>query len=196
MPLTTTHALVVFAGPVAFPSKPMPWTLLIVASIAAAAPDLDAISKPVWGFPPASPCAHRGLTHSLFVALAFGLLAALFHKRLAVQPLVAAVVIAGAMASHGLLDMMTDSGQPVAYLWPVSSIRIFADWRPIHSGPVALSRFVAEALARQRSEAWQVLIPLFAIAYSLRGIRALVKITLQRSRPREDHGAGGEPQFP
>jgi inner membrane protein len=77
------------------------------------------------------------------------------------------------MASHGILDMMTDSGRPVAYLWPLSSVRLFADWRPIHSWPVTWHNFVGQLLARQQSELWQIIIPMFVLAALVRLSRSM-----------------------
>ena len=168
MPMTTTHALLPVAIAIAVARRPIPWRLVIVAAVAAAAPDVDGLFKYVWHQSPSSIYAHRGAAHSLFVALAAGLLAAVFHKQLKVTSLVAGVVISAAMASHGLLDMMTDSGQPVAYLWPVSSLRLFADWRPIHSGPVHLSHLVSNGFTRLRSDVLQLIIPMFVIAIAMR----------------------------
>lgn len=172
MPMTTTHALLPLAGALAFAKRPVPWKLVITAAFAAAAPDLDGASTHFWHIAPTSIFSHRGAAHSLFVALAAGLLAAAFHKRLDVRPLTAGVVVAAAMASHGLLDMMTDAGRPVAYLWPLSSARLFADWRPIHSGPVHMAHLFGQALARLQSELWQLIIPMFAIALIVRACRA------------------------
>ena len=148
MPMTTTHALLPVAVAVAVAKRPIPWKLVIVAAIAAAAPDVDGAFKHVWHLSPASIYGHRGAAHSLFVALAAGIIAAVLHKRLGVRPLTAGVIIFAAMASHGLLDMMTDAGQPVAYLWPLSSDRLFADWRPIHSGPVHMAHLFSDGFAR------------------------------------------------
>lgn len=188
MPMTTTHMLMPLAAAVAFAKPPIPWKLVIVAAIAAAAPDLDGLFKHFLHVPEGSIYAHRGALHSLFVALAAGVVAALFHRRLGVRPLTAGVVIAAAMASHGILDMMTDGGQGVAYLWPLSSLRLFADWRPIHSGAVhvphlaihsvdqfrsELWQLAAEIFARFRSELWQLIIPMFAVALVIRISREL-----------------------
>src|SRR4051794_33563644 len=107
MPMTTTHALVPLAATLAFAKPPIPWRLVVVAAFAAAAPDLDWVIKHSLHLPPNSIYAHRGATHSLFVGLIAGLLAGLAHQRLGVLPLTAAVVVAAAMASHGILDMMT-----------------------------------------------------------------------------------------
>lgn len=168
MPMTTTHALLPIAAAVAFAERPFPWRLVIAAFVAAAAPDVDGVFKHVWALPSSSIYAHRGAAHSLFVALASGLLAAAFHKRLGVSALAAGVIIAAAMASHGLLDMMTSSGQPVAYLWPVSSARLFADWRPIPSAPVHMAHIVSQGISRFWSEFLHLILPMFGIAIAVR----------------------------
>ena len=174
MPMTTTHALLPVAVGLAVAKRPIPWKLIVAASIAAAAPDIDGVFNHLWHLPPNSVFSHRGAAHSLFVALIAGLLAALFHRRFGVRRLTAGVVIAAAMASHGLLDMMTDGGRPVAYLWPLSSKRFFADWRPIHSAPVHMSHIFSEALERLRSELFQLIIPMFLIALAVRWARSAV----------------------
>jgi inner membrane protein len=177
MPLTTTHALVPLAGAIIFAKKPVSWRLVAASTFAAAAPDLDLVTNPIWGapwgLPTASIYAHRGAAHSLFTALLAGLIAAIFHKGLRARPLTAGVAVGSAMASHGLLDMFTDFGSPVAYLWPVSSVRLNADWRPIHSSPVILGHLRTEFLERQSYELWHLILPMFAIALALRFARTL-----------------------
>lgn len=181
MPMTPTHALVPLAAALAFSNTPVAWRLLIAAAVAAALPDADWL---VHHFirPVNSLYSHRGISHSLFAALAVGLIAAGGHKWLKVNALTAGVVIAASMASHGMLDMLADSGRPVAYLWPLSSERLFADWRPIHSGPVKMAHLVPQVLARMGSDLWQVIIPLFVIALAVRVGRALGKSTQRRTR--------------
>lgn len=174
MPLTTTHALVPLAATLAFVRPPIPWKLVIVAALAAAAPDVDWLFKHALHVAPNSIWAHRGATHSLFIALAVGLLAVLAHRQLGVRPLPAGVVVAAAMASHGPLDMMTDAGQPVAFLWPLSSVRLFADWRPIHSGEVHMAHLFAQTTARFSYELLHIVIPMFVIAAMMRGFRMFI----------------------
>lgn len=182
MPMTITHALVPLAATMAFAKPPIPWKLVIVAAFAAAAPDLDWFFKHLMHTPPSSIYAHRGATHSLFVALAAGVLAAFAHRQLGARPLTVGVVVAAAMASHGLLDMMADSGQPVAYLWPLSSVRLFADWRPIHSDEIHMAHVFAQTLARFRSELWQLIIPMFAVTMVVRAFRLVIAKLRQHSR--------------
>lgn len=175
MPMTTTHALVPLAGALAFSNgRSPPWRLIAAAAMAAAIPDMDDLSAYLWGLPTTSVYAHRGAAHSLFAALVVGLIAALFHRALRARPLTAGVVVAAAMASHGLLDMMTDSGRPVAYLWPVSSLRFFADWRPIHSAPVAFKHLASQAGPRLRSEFLQLILPMFGVASVIRIARSVL----------------------
>jgi inner membrane protein len=153
--------------------------------MAAAAPDVDSLAHHFLHVPIDSVYAHRGAAHSLFVALAAWLLAAACHKWLRVRAATAGIVIGGAMASHGLLDMMTDSGLPVAYLWPLSSLRLVADWRPIHSTPVHMTHLVAQIFARLRSELWQLIVPMFAAAIAIRAARKIAPPMANRaSEPR------------
>lgn len=171
MPMTTTHALVPLAATLAFANRPVPWKLVAVAAVAAAAPDIDGLFKHFLHLPTSSIYAHRGAAHSLFVALAAGLIAAVFHRALGVRRLLAGVVVAASMASHGLLDMMTNAGLPVAYLWPLSSMRFFADWRPIQSGHVGMAHLFADAIVRLRLELFQLILPMLAVALAIRVVR-------------------------
>lgn len=174
MPLPITHALVPFAGALVRPKRQVPWRLVVVAALASALPDIDSWSSWIWGIPapdaPLPPWWHRGATHSLFVAVAAGCVAAVVHRLLRVRALTAGVVVGAAMASHGILDMLTDDGVPVAYLWPLSSARLFADWRPLHSGPIQPHHMVPQILERARSEGLQFVLPMFALALIVRGL--------------------------
>lgn len=175
MPLTTTHALVPAAAALAFTKRPLPWRLIFAAMAAAAFPDIDLVAHRLLKLPQSSIYVHRGAAHSLFVALAAGAIAAALHKRLKTSPLVAGVAIAAAMASHGLLDMMTDSDRPVAYLWPLSSVRLFADWRPIHSNTIARAQLVHDLLVRLHYELWQLIVPMFLVALAIRLSRPVLR---------------------
>lgn len=176
MPLPLTHALVPVAAALVRPDRKVPWRLVIAAAIVSALPDIDAFSGAIWGVPAKLPLPfwwHRGATHSLFTAIGVGVVVAALHKYLRVRPLVAAVVVGAAMASHGILDMLSNKGEPVAYLWPLSSARLFADWRPIHSGPISPSHFIPQVIDRVRIETLQLVLPMFAIALLIRLVLAL-----------------------
>jgi inner membrane protein len=101
------------------------WVAFVGLSLLA---DLDVIAF-AFGVPYAAPFGHRGASHSLAVALTLGGLIALWRPRIGV---VAALVL----ASHGLLDTLTDGGRGVALFWPFSDERLFAPWRPIPVAPI------------------------------------------------------------
>lgn len=187
MSLTLTHAFVPIAAMVAIPTWRKPRRLVATAVLAAMAPDLDALMHPLFGIARDSIYSHRGFSHSLFVALGFGALAAIFHRQLKVPSLTASVVVAASMASHGLLDMMTASGKPVAYLWPLSSRRMFADWRPFPGTPNAPS-FFQEVASRIGPEIVHVILPLLAAAIVVRGCVMIVGQVDWRNRPRMPRG--------
>lgn len=168
MSLPLSHALIPVAGALAFAKKPLPWKLIFCASLAAAAPDLDAFATPLFGVAKNSLFGHRGWRHSLFTALIVGVFAAVGHRRFRLPATTVAIVIGTAMASHGLLDMMTDSGQPVAYLWPLSSQRLFADWRPFPGTAANFSYSTPAILKRLETEARDLVLPLFLAATLIR----------------------------
>lgn len=171
MPLPITHALVPVAAAFAMAKRSVRWKLVFIAALASAAPDFDAFSFTIWRIPETAIYGHRGAMHSLFVAFMLGTLTAFFHRPLRVRPLIAALVVGAATASHGMLDMMTDYGSPVAYFWPVSSDRFFAVWRPIHSGPLEYRYLVTEGVPRLRSELEQLILPMFAIGLLVQLLR-------------------------
>jgi inner membrane protein len=109
-------------------------------------PDVDVIGfwiglryEDEWG--------HRGATHSfafaLIVAAAIAMLAPLFGRRRLRTGVLAAIVL----ASHSLLDTLTDGGLGCALFWPFDLTRYFAPWRPIPVAPIAFDFLSAEGLA-------------------------------------------------
>lgn len=106
-------------------------------------PDADVIAFTL-GIPYGAPFGHRGASHALATAAAAGLAAALLARsprpsdRRRVGLLAFAVV-----ASHGLLDALTDGGRGVALLWPFSNERLFAPVRPIPVAPIG-ARILSE----------------------------------------------------
>jgi inner membrane protein len=109
-------------------------------------PDADGLSFKL-GIPYAAPWGHRGATHSLAFALATALAVAgvtrLFKGPAARLGLFALL----AVASHPLLDAMTDGGLGVALLWPFSDARYFLPWRPLPVAPIGLGMLSARGVA-------------------------------------------------
>ena len=157
--LVTHAALGALVGRTAFPGAGMRgWA---VATFLSVAPDLDVVTF-AFGVPYEHVLGHRGLTHSLLVAVAAGLLACLLTG---LEPRGrAAAVFATVTASHGLLDAMTDGGLGVAFLAPFDDRRFFLPFRPIEVSPIGARAFVsARGLEVLASELLWVWLPVAAV---------------------------------
>jgi inner membrane protein len=98
-------------------------------------PDVDVIGFPL-GVEYADTWGHRGATHSLVFALAVGAVVGLIARAARGPAWRTTLVAAAVVASHPLLDTMTDGGLGCALLWPFSNARFFAPWRPIPVAPI------------------------------------------------------------
>lgn len=104
------------------------WLIVFCATV----PDIDVLwamldGRSVW--------AHRGVTHSLAMAVVLPmLLLATFYRRVGVRTRRwwgIWLVLFGAVASHLLLDMMVQTETGVALLAPMSSARFMLPWQPL-----------------------------------------------------------------
>jgi inner membrane protein len=100
-------------------------------------PDLDVIGFS-FGVRYADPWGHRGATHSLLFSAFLGLVSAVVARRFNRPPLRTAVLTTLVLASHAVLDTMTDGGLGCALFWPFDLTRYFAPWRPIPVAPIGL----------------------------------------------------------
>ena len=81
---------------------------------------------------------HRGATHSIAFSVALGIaigLCARWFRRPGVRT---ALVASAVLASHAVLDTMTDGGLGCALAWPFDLTRYFAPWRPVPVAPIGL----------------------------------------------------------
>jgi inner membrane protein len=103
-------------------------------------PDADVVGFAL-GVRYADEWGHRGATHSFVFAMAVGAIvgiAAPFVRRAALRTGVLATLV---LASHPLLDTLTDGGLGCALFWPVDLTRYFAPWTPIPVSPIGLRFF-------------------------------------------------------
>lgn len=117
--------------------------LLFYACLASVLPDIDVLAFN-FGIPYASEFGHRGFTHSFAFAAGIGLLGVVFCRQLAASPAAAFGLLFIAMASHGLLDAMTNGGLGVALFWPFTADRLFLPWTPVEVSPIGISGFFTE----------------------------------------------------
>jgi inner membrane protein len=119
------------------------WVGLLV--VCSCLPDLDVLAFR-FGIPYAAPFGHRGAAHSLAVAALCGLLLGLAAWAMALPAVTLGTAGALVMATHGLLDTLTDGGLGIALVWPFSNARYFAPWRPIPVAPIGARLFAAEGI--------------------------------------------------
>jgi len=98
-------------------------------------PDVDVIGFRL-GVRYADPWGHRGATHSFAFALAVATIVWIVAKAARLPAGRTALVALAVVASHALLDTMTDGGLGCALLYPFSNARFFAPWRPIPVAPI------------------------------------------------------------
>ena len=133
-------------------------------------PDADVLGFAL-GVRYGDPWGHRGATHSFAFAIALGLLlgllAAGFGAAGARRPPRAAVVTALlaslVLASHAVLDTLTDGGRGCALFWPFSDERHFAPLRPIPVAPIGLG-FLSQRGLRVALVELVLFAPVFAYA--------------------------------
>jgi len=112
----------------------LPW----IAAALSVMPDADVLMHAFVRY--SHPFGHRGAFHSLaFYALVT--LVACWSGALRPRAWRVAACLFLAMASHSLLDMMTNGGLGIALVWPLSSERWFLPWRPIPVSPLSVSDF-------------------------------------------------------
>ncbi|MCP4661431.1 MAG: metal-dependent hydrolase [bacterium] len=164
--------------------------LVFWLAVASVVPDLDVVTFKL-GIPYGHMLGHRGFSHSL----AFALLAAPFFALAAVPKdswldrawwgIVG--LFAVAVASHGLLDAITDAGLGIGFFVPFSEERYFFPWRPLITPSVSpVAFFNAKAAAILRSEITAVWLPLFGASLVFQ-IGRLVKNIAQRRRTMVTH---------
>ena len=142
MPSVFSHAVV--GATVVACGLPRPRAVLVaLGAVLAVVPDLDVVGLAFgWGLD--HPLGHRGLSHSLSVAIGLaGIAAALVRLRPAERRWRIWLVLALAAASHGLLDALTNGGRGVAFFAPFVDTRWHFPVRPIEVSPIGVWTFVS-----------------------------------------------------
>jgi inner membrane protein len=174
-----THA-VVGAALAPFGPARVPRARLVVALVAMSIlPDIDVVAFAV-GIPYEHPFGHRGFTHSLACAALVAWALARWGF-----PSVPAysrewwclfATFGTAMASHGLLDALTDGGLGVGFLLPLDSDRYFFPARPLVVSPIGIRAFfdgpMRQVLLSELLWVWLPLAGSLGMAIAFRKIRS------------------------
>jgi inner membrane protein len=138
-----THAI--FAASLGSVMAPERKVLIALGALCAVLPDADVLAF-AFGIPYAHMLGHRGLSHSLTFAATFAtFLTWTMARRDGALPVMrVGSYLFLAVASHGVLDALTDGGLGVAFFAPFSGERYFFPWRPIAVSPISVRRFFSE----------------------------------------------------
>lgn len=154
-----SHIAVPIAIRMAAGKKAVPWRLLLFSFFASIAPDLDSIAFK-FGIPYESQWGHRGFTHSIFFAVIFAIIPAMYYRFFRTSRLAVYLTSFFSMISHGILDACTTGGLGVAFLWPYNSERYFFPWKVIEVSPISVRRFFSEkGISVLSSELYYVWMP-------------------------------------
>jgi inner membrane protein len=127
------------------PKRLPPFVWLVGLVVLAYLPDLDVIAFKL-GIPYHAPWGHRGAAHSLGFALILGALLAVVGSLSGWFPASVGILGGLVVASHGVMDTLTDGGLGIAVFWPFSNERSFASWTPIPVAPIGLGMFSTRGL--------------------------------------------------
>ena len=162
MPTIFTHPAVPLGIAPWFRRVPM--SLVVLAAVCSAVPDVDVIGFR-FGIPYGAPLGHRGLTHSILFAVVLAAVVAFAYARFTTIPFQTAFTfLFVAIASHGMLDAMTNGGRGIGFFIPFSNRRYFLPWRPIRVSPIGAEGFAAKARVVLASELRWVWLPFATIA--------------------------------
>jgi inner membrane protein len=140
-----SHSIAALAVGKAFPLEPGP-KFWVLTAVLASLPDIDVLGFS-FGIRYSDMLGHRGFTHSLpfavllaclVVLLAYGDIATFSTRWFKIVTYFAVVI-----ASHGILDAMTNGGLGVAFFAPFSNERYFFPWRPIEVSPLGIEQFLS-----------------------------------------------------
>lgn len=173
MPTIITHPAVPLALGLAFGREVISERLLLTGVVVSVLPDLDAVAFRV-GVPYAAEFGHRGFSHSILFASVVALLGACLFRQLHTSFRRALPFLFAAAMSHSVLDAFTNGGLGVAFLWPWSDKRFFAQYQVIEAAPLSLKRFFSPTgLGVLWSEMLWVWCPLLGFARVAAASRAL-----------------------
>jgi inner membrane protein len=167
MPTVFTHAAVPICTALALGSRRISASALLAGLLASIVPDFDGLAFKL-GIAYGGMTGHRGFTHTLGFSVLIGLFGAWLAPKWGLRRSAGWAWITLCAASHSLLDMLTNGGIGIAFLWPVVEARFFSPWRPIEVSPISVQRFLsARGIQVILNEVVTVWAPMMALASAM-----------------------------
>jgi inner membrane protein len=161
MPTLITHPAIPLAIGLGLGQQKIPLPLLVCGILGSMIPDVDVLTFRL-GIPYSAEFGHRGFFHSLLFASAVALLCSFFFRP-GRNVFRAFLFLFTSVASHGILDALTNGGLGIALFWPWSDQRYFFPCRPIAVAPIGIHRFITHrGLEVLKSELFWIWQPAFA----------------------------------
>ncbi len=168
MPTIITHSVIAASSAYGFSYGKQTVKLVLLSIACSLLPDADVVGYHWFYIPSYSFFGHRGFFHSPFFAALLGIfIVVIFYRKEAIfsrqwWKYVLYFFLVG--ASHGLLDAMTNGGNGIALLSPITNNRYFLPWTPIEVSPLSVKSFLSQrGLTVFVSELIWIWIPLFVI---------------------------------
>jgi inner membrane protein len=185
LPTVISHSVIAATAAYGFGSKKESLKFLVLSMVCSILPDADVIGYQYLYIPYLDFFGHRGFFHSPFFAALLGVLVVfIFFQKItsfSKQWWKYVLYFFLLTASHGLLDAMTNGGNGIALLSPITNKRYFFPWTPIEVSPLGIRAFLSQrGLAVLINELLWLWIP-----------SVFILIFLKAKQNRQDNRAGG-----
>ena len=173
MPTIITHCVIAASSAYGFSYGKQTVKLVLLSIACSILPDADVVGYHWFYIPSYSFFGHRGFFHSPFFAALLSIFIVTIFYRNEVMfskqwwKYVLYFFLVG--ASHGLLDAMTNGGNGIALLSPITNNRYFLPWTPIEVSPLSVKSFLSQrGLTVLVSELIWIWVPLTLILVFIR----------------------------
>lgn len=162
-----THPAIALALVPWFPKLINNKEILLLGALFTILPDIDVLGFKL-GIPYQHLFGHRGITHSLAFAAVCGIFATWpISRYLRKSSLQIWLYLFLCMASHGILDALTNGGHGVAFFAPFNNERYFFSFNPIEVSTLDIKLFFkGQAIPVLKSELLWVWIPAIIVFIS------------------------------
>jgi len=168
LPTVITHSVIAVSATFGFrPTKGF-LKFLILSIVCSILPDADVFGYFCLYIPANSFFGHRGFFHSPFFAALFSIfIVSIFYRKevtFSKQWWKYVLYFFILTTSHGILDALTNGGQGIALLSPITNNRYFSPWTPLEVSPLGIKAFLSQrGLTVLTNELLWIWIPSFSI---------------------------------